>query len=159
MHQQKVSRIKHEKLKQGIFDGPQIRQLIDDSEFVKSVTELEFSAWNSFVLVVKNFLGNFKAKNHKELVENMLLNFRDIGANMSIKIHYLFFHLDCFPTNLGDYSEEHVERLHQDFKIMEEGYQGRWDNHMMADYCWNLMRDCFGSKHRRKSYKRRLCVD
>ena len=38
-----------EKLKQDIFDGPQICQLINDSEFVKSMTELEFSAWNSFV--------------------------------------------------------------------------------------------------------------
>ena len=148
-----------EKLKQGNFDGLQIRQLINDSEFGKSMTELEFSAWNSSVVVVKIFLGNFKTENRKELVENMLSNFRDIGANMSIKIHYLFFHLDCFPTNLGDYSEEQVERFHQDFKTMEKRYQGRWDYHMMADYCWNLMRDCFGSKHRRKSYKHRLCVD
>ena len=54
-----------EKLKQDIFNGPQIRQLINDSEFVNSMTELEFSAWNSFVLVVKNFLGNFKTENYK----------------------------------------------------------------------------------------------
>ena len=98
----KFPRLSIERLKQGIFDGPQIRQHINDSKFVKSMTELEFSAWNSFVLVVKNFLGNFKAENYKELVKNMLSNFRDIGANMSIKIHYLFSHLDCFPTNLGD---------------------------------------------------------
>ena len=148
-----------DKLKQGIFDGPQIRQLINDSEFVKSMTVLEFSAWNSFVLVVKNFLGNFKAENLMELVENMLSNFREIGANMSIKIHYLFSHLDCFPRNLGNYSEEQGERFDQDFKTMEERYQGTWDDHMMACYCWNLMRDCSGTKHRRKSYKRRLCVD
>ena len=54
---------------------------------------------------------------------------------MSIKIDYLFSHLDCFPTNLGDYSEEQGEIFHQDFKTMEERYQGRCDNHMMADYC------------------------
>ena len=108
------------KLKQGIFDGPQIRQLINDSEVVNSMNELEFSAGNFFVLVVKNFFGNFKAENYKELVEKMLSNFRDIGANMSIRIHYLFSHLDCFPTNLGDYSEEQGERFHQDFKTMED---------------------------------------
>ena len=123
------------------------------------MTELEFSAWNSFVLIVKNFLGNFKSENYKELVENMLSNFRDIGANMSIKIHYLFSHLDCFPTNLGDYSEKQGERFYQDFKTMEERYQRKWDDLMMADYCWNLMRDCSGTKQRGKSYKRRLCVD
>ena len=143
-----------EKLKQGVFDDPQILQLINDSEFVNSMTELEFSAWNFFVLVVKNFLGNFKAENYKELVENMLSNFRDIGTNMSIKIHYLVSHLDCFLTYLGDYRGEQGERFHQDFKTMEERYQGRWDDHMMADYCWNLMRDCSGTKHKRKSYKR-----
>ena len=89
----------------------------------------------------------------------MLSNFKDIGANMSIKIHYLLSLLDCFPTNLGDYSEEQGERFHQDFKTIEERYQGRWDDHIMADYCWNHMRDCSGIKHRRKSYKRRLWVD
>ena len=93
-----------------------------NSEFVNSMTDLVFSAWNSFVLVVKNFLENFKAENYKELVVNMFSNFRDIGAKMSIKIYYLFSHLDCFPTNLGDYGEEQSERFHQDFKTMEERY-------------------------------------
>ena len=60
---------------------------------------------------------------------------------MSIKIHYLRSHLDNFPENLGDVNEEQGERFHQDIKIMEERYQGRWDSHMMADYCWSLMRD------------------
>ena len=69
-----------EKLKQRIFDGPQIRQLINDSEFVKSRTELEFSAWDSFVLVVKNFLGNFKAENYKELVEKICFQILKILA-------------------------------------------------------------------------------
>jgi len=41
--------LSNEKLKQGIFDGPQIRQLIRDSEFVNPMTEPEFFARNSFV--------------------------------------------------------------------------------------------------------------
>ena len=60
---------------------------------------------------MKNFLGNFKAESYKELAKNMLSYFRDIGANMSIKIHYLFSHLDCFPSNLGDYSEDQGENV------------------------------------------------
>ena len=47
-----------EKLKAGIFDGPQIRQLIRDPEFEESMNTLELEAWNAFVLVIKNFLGN-----------------------------------------------------------------------------------------------------
>ena len=75
---------------------------------------------------------------------------------MSIKIHYLFSHLDRFPENLWELSEEQGERFHQDIKVMEERYQGRWDTHMMADYCWNLQRHNPFAPHTRKSYKRRF---
>jgi hypothetical protein len=61
---------------------------------------------------------------------------------MSVKFHYLHRHLYRFPEKLGDLSEEQGERIHQDIKTMEARYQGRWDAHMMVDYCWNLMRDC-----------------
>jgi hypothetical protein len=52
-----------EKLKAGIFNGPQIRQLINDPHFIASMNEIQLCAWSSFVLVVKNFLGNKKADN------------------------------------------------------------------------------------------------
>ena len=143
-----------EKLKAGIFDGPQIRQLINDPHFINSMDNTESSAWNSFVLVVKNFLGNHKADNYSDLVEDMLSNFYKLGCNMSIKVHFLHSHLDHFPENLGDLSEEQGERFHQDIQTMESRYQGRWDTHMMADYCWNLQRDCLGKSYKRKSLKR-----
>ena len=44
---------------------------------------------------------------------------------MSIKVHFLDNHLERFPENLGDFSEEQGERFHQDIKVMEERYQGR----------------------------------
>ncbi|GFW62284.1 uncharacterized protein TNCV_912961 [Trichonephila clavipes] len=91
-----------EKLKAGIFDGPQIRQLVKDSNFVKSMTEVESKAWNSFVLVMSNFLGKKRSDDHVELVESMLS--KELGCNMSIKIHFLHSHLDRFPQNLGDFS-------------------------------------------------------
>ena len=130
-----------EKLKQGVFDGPDIRKLSKDDNFVCSMSTLESNAWNSFVAVVKNFLGNHKAHNHKELVDKMLTSYREIRAKMSIKVHFLHSHLDKFPENCGDVSDEQVERFHQDIKLMEERYQGRWDKRMMVDYCWSLKRD------------------
>lgn len=60
---------------------------------------------------------------------------------MSIKLHLVDSHLDFFPEKLGDFSEEHGERCHQDMKDMEKRYQGTWGINMMADYCWNLKRD------------------
>nr|CAH7728148.1 unnamed protein product [Callosobruchus chinensis] len=89
----------------------------------------------------------------KKAAEVLASSFKALGCNMSIKLHYLDSHLDRFPENLGDMSEEQGERFHQDIKIMEDRYQGRWDIHMMADYCWSLKRDCL-QKHSRMSRKR-----
>ncbi|KAI6646369.1 hypothetical protein LOD99_9240 [Oopsacas minuta] len=66
------------------------------------------------------------------------------------------YHLDRFPDNLGDMSEEQGEGFHQDINVMEQRYQGRWDTHMMADYCWCLKRDCPNEQHSRKSNKRKF---
>ena len=60
---------------------------------------------------------------------------------MSVKLHFLHFHLEYFPDNLGYYSEEQGERFHQDLKVMERRYQGVWGVNMMADYCWMLKRE------------------
>ena len=57
-----------EKLKAGFFNGPQIRKLMNDHEFPSSMSKEEFYAWDAFVKVVKNFFGNKKASNYKELV-------------------------------------------------------------------------------------------
>lgn len=142
------------KIQAGIFDGPQIRRLLKDQNFIKSMKKIESNAWLSFVAVINNFLGNFKSENYTELVEDMLSNFHALGCNMSIKVHYLNSHLNCFPENLGDVSDEQGERFHQDIKTMEERYQGRWDHHMMADFCWSLQRDCPDQSHSRKSLRK-----
>lgn len=68
----------------------------------------------------------------------MTENFKELGCLMNLKIHFLDSHLDWYPKNLGDYSEEQGERFHQDIKKMERRYQGRWNENMMADYYWTL---------------------
>ena len=144
------------KLKAGIFDGPQIRQLFRDPEFKNSTNEVELVAWKAFVLVVKNFLGYNKARNYAELVNSMLTAFRNLGCNMSVKKHYLFSHMDRFHENLGPMSDEQGERFYQDMKEMETRYQSHWDAVIMADYCWNLKRDLPATEHSRSSKKRKF---
>ena len=145
-----------EKLKAGAFDGPQIRQLIRDRNFEESMNRTELKTWSSFVLVVKNFLGNIKALNYADLVSNMLIAFKNLGCNMSIKMHYLFSHMDRFPENLGLMSNEQGERFHHEIKEMESRYQGRWDAVMMADYCWILRRDLSTIQYSWTSTKRKF---
>ena len=104
------------------------------SNFIARMRLAEMAALCSNVSVIREFLGSTKASSYRNLVDVMLQNFQALGARMSIKLHYLFSHLD-FPENLGYVSEEQGERFHQNIKMMEERYQGRWDSHMMADYC------------------------
>ena len=60
---------------------------------------------------------------------------------MNLKLHFMDSHVEYFPENLGDYSEEQGQRFHQDIKVMERRYKERWDENMMVDYCWMLKRD------------------
>ena len=138
-----------EKLNAGIFDGPQIRKLMQDQTFAARMTVAERAAWCSYVSVIREFLDNPNTSNYRSLVYVMLQNFQTLVAKMSVKLHYLFSHLDYFPENLGDVSEEQEERFHQDIRRMEEKHQGRCDSHMIADYCWTLIRDCSEQSHSR----------
>jgi len=54
-----------------IFTGSQIRDLIKDEYFDKVLQGNEKGAWDSLNLV-KGFLGNRRAQNYEELVNNLL---------------------------------------------------------------------------------------
>ena len=81
--------ISEAKLKEGIFIGPQIRELMKDSEFSSRMASAELQAWNFFVEVVNKFLGNNKPHDYEVLVQQMVTNFRALGCRMSIKLHFL----------------------------------------------------------------------
>ncbi|UYV65187.1 hypothetical protein LAZ67_3003503 [Cordylochernes scorpioides] len=120
---QKISSISEAKIKEGIFVGPQIRELQQDGNFQNSLNEVEAEAWNSFRNVCKNFLGSVEVENYRDIVNDLLLSYKALGCNMSLKIHFLHSHIDFFPDNLGAVSDEHGERFHQDISSMEKRYQ------------------------------------
>ncbi|UYV84905.1 hypothetical protein LAZ67_X003948 [Cordylochernes scorpioides] len=148
---QKFSSISEAKIKEGIFVGPQIRELQQDGNFQNSLNEVEAAACNSFRNVCKNFLGSVKVENYRDIVNDLLLSYKALGCNMSLKIHFLHSHLDFFPDNLGAISDEHGERFHQAISSMEKRYQGKWSPAMLADDCWALKRDLPQAKYRSKS--------
>ena len=106
-------------------------------------------AWVSFKFAVKVFLGNSRAQNYEELVNNLLQSYQKLGCNMSLKIHFLHLHLDFFPENCGAVSDEtwrtfptrHSISLDISSPLMEKRYQGKWNCAMLAGYCWTLVRD------------------
>jgi len=86
-------------------------------------------------------LGNRRAQNYEELVNNLLQSYQKLSCNMSLKIPFLHSHLDFFPEDCGAVSDEHGEHFHQDVSSMEKRYQGKWNCVVHADYCWALTRD------------------
>ena len=50
-----------EKLKAGVFIGPQIREVVHDSNFRQSLKELEFQPWNAVVSVIEIFFRNHRS--------------------------------------------------------------------------------------------------
>ena len=87
------------------------------------------------------FLGNKRDDNYTHLVTVLLQKYHNLACNMSLKIHFLHSHLDFFPPSWGAVSDEHGERFHQDISVMEQRYQGHWNEAMLADYCWSLCRN------------------
>ena len=92
---QKFPRLSEAKIKEGIFVGPQIRNLLKDEHFDTILEGKEKKAWDNFRLVTKNFLGNKKSDNYSyaELIENMLSSYQELGCNMSLKILFLSFYI------------------------------------------------------------------
>ncbi|GBN43015.1 hypothetical protein AVEN_264668-1 [Araneus ventricosus] len=109
----------------------------------------EKEAWVTFKDVVHRGLGNTKDPLHKTVVQRMLTAYEAQGCKISLKVHFIHSNIDCFPENLGAYSEEQGERFHQDVRDIERRHQGRWGVNMLADYCWMLRRETEDGKRKR----------
>ena len=90
---EKFPRPSDAKLKEVIFIGPQMRDLIRDEYFDKLYQGDEKEVWDSFEFVVKGVLGKIRAKNYEDLVNNLLQSYQKLGCNMSLKIRFLQSHL------------------------------------------------------------------
>lgn len=134
----------------GVFNGPEIRKMFKSDKFVNAMTLVERRAFIGIKNVVENFLGNYKADNYRDIVKEMLDAFEDMNIHISLKIHFLLNHLDCFTENLGDTSDEHGEKFHQQLKKLEADFEGKNHEHMMGTYCWRLLRHDNPSYFKRK---------
>jgi hypothetical protein len=115
-------KISHSKITEEIFTGPQIQDLMRDTNFDAQFSGSKKAAWEAFKVVVHIFLGKHKAPNYKTLVENMHKTLRNMGCNMTLKLHFLLRHLVPLPlpqSNLSDVCYAHTERLHRDISTME----------------------------------------
>lgn len=112
-----------------------------DEDFSKKLNVVEKRAWASYISLCQHFLGNVRSDNYVEVVNEFLEAYADMGCRMSIKIHFLHAHLDFFPENLGQFSDEQGERFHQEILEIEKRFDGKSQVRMIANYCWSLKRE------------------
>jgi hypothetical protein len=86
--------------------GPQIKELMNDRNRDEVLEGTEKTAWEAFKLVVDNFLGNHKAPNYRQSVQQMLEAYIMMGCSMLLNIHFLHSHLDFFPINRGKINDK-----------------------------------------------------
>ena len=141
------------KLKEGIFVGPQIREVLKDTDFEELLNLKELRAWEAFKSICSGFLGNTRVPDYQACIEKLLKSYEDMECRMSLKIHFVHSHLNFFPPNLGAMSDEHGERFHLDITKMESSYQGKWNPGMMGDFYWMLLRASGEAKYTRSSKK------
>ena len=114
------------KLKEGIFVGLLIREVLKDTDFEELLNLKELRAWEEFKSVCSGFLGKTRVPDYQACIKKLLKSYEDMGCQMSLKIHFLHSHLNFFLPNLGVVSDEHGERFHQDItKAMEPRHDGR----------------------------------
>ena len=109
-----------------------------------------------FLRLSTTFWGAKRVPKDKELVQNLVKHCKILGAILSIELHYLSSPLEHFPENLGDVIDEQGLIFHQDIREMQSSYQGRWDQAMMADYCWCLKRYIPAEKHAKRSKRKKF---
>ena len=72
------------KLKEGIFVGPQIREVLKDTNFEELLNLKE-----AFKSVCSGFLGNTRVPDHQTCIEKLLKSYEDMGCRMSLNINFL----------------------------------------------------------------------
>ena len=82
------------KLKEGIFVGPQIREVLKDTDFEELLNLKELRAWEAFKSVCSGFLGNTRVPDYQAYIEKLLKSYEDMGCRILLKFHFLHSHLN-----------------------------------------------------------------
>jgi len=76
---QKFPLLTDAKIREGVSTGPDIRLLLRDEVFERIITGDEQRAWRAFRKVVTGFLGNKRADNYKDFLEDLLSSYQKLG--------------------------------------------------------------------------------
>lgn len=130
--------------------GKQVNILFNDCQFLEKLDLECKELWLSFGKLVRGFLGKHRDPNYKKHVRTLMTKLKKHEIRMTLKIHLLRDHLDRFPSNCSDFSDEAGERFHQDVKESARRTKNQPLTSFINDYCWRLMRDKETNRPRRR---------
>ena len=93
-------RLSDAKIKGGIFVGPQISTMLKSESMEAKINDIEKEACQPLRGVVNGFLGNKRNQNYQKLIKKLIKSYQNTGCRMSVKLHFLCFHLDFFKKIL-----------------------------------------------------------
>jgi hypothetical protein len=67
---------------------PQIQEILDDESFVESLTDTEWTAWESFKWVCANFLGRKESPDFSDGIQKRLNVYKEMGCRMELKFTF-----------------------------------------------------------------------
>ena len=129
------------KIKEDVFVGPQIRKLILNDMFDKTLNETELAAWKSFKQVFLNFLSLHKSDDFEDVVANLLRNYHIMRCKMSLKVYFLHSHLPFFHETLEQFQMNTVRDFTKTLLLLKKRFKRKWSTGILAEYCWLLKRD------------------
>jgi hypothetical protein len=91
---QKFPTTSEAKMKEGIFLGPHSTQQFEDQDFSTELNSEERRAWKVFENVCRIFIDNEKSGHYSEIMEKLISSYSVVGCNVSLKLHFLHYHLD-----------------------------------------------------------------
>lgn len=89
-------------------------------DFSNTLIGDEKVAWDMLKKLVSGLFGKTRSETYQNDVEKMLKAFENLKVHMSLKIHYLHYHLDLFGAQMATESDEQGERFHQTAKPFEK---------------------------------------
>ena len=156
---EKFQGISAAKVMEGVFIGLQICKFFRDEQFNWILSGLGNREWNYFRLVAMNFLGNNKADNCNELMENLLLSYEKLRCIMSLNVLFLRCHQDIFVGNCLALSDENSEYFQHDISAMERTYQANGVHRCWRTIVWQyqeiLLNLCTNNRQRSSAVKSR----
>ena len=83
----------------GVFTGREIRLLMIDAAFTKTITDTQLAAWCAFVDVTTNVLEKDITEDWIEEIDRLIFALQSMGCpTVSSKMHLLFKHKEkCEP--------------------------------------------------------------